>query len=93
MIRNLENEKPGTRYGKRVVVRPEAIIYGGSKHPGLWMRCDCGKEDLVTKSAVVNGRAKQCVECKANEKSARMTSVWAERKRHQRLKTQPAAAS
>jgi len=79
--RNTDNEKPGTRYGKRVVLRSGVILCGQTKCVALWVRCDCGRVDLVRKSMLVSGRADQCVECKADERSAVMIDQWAQRKR------------
>jgi DNA-binding XRE family transcriptional regulator len=66
--RDRECEKPGTRYGRRVVISTDAIISGGVKYVGLWVRCDCGRTDLVRKSSLVAGVADQCADCGAKAK-------------------------
>lgn len=63
---------PGDRYGKRVVVRREAMVHGGVKRWGVVVRCDCGRVDLVNKYSLVTGRAPHCVDCRYNEKSTIM---------------------
>jgi hypothetical protein len=79
--RNTDKERAGTRYGRRVVLSSDAIICGQIKYIGLWVRCDCGRVDLVRKSMLVSGYADRCVECKADERSAVMIDQWAQRKR------------
>lgn len=79
--RNTANEQPGTRYGRRVVLRSGFILCGQTKYVALWVRCDCGRVDLVRKSMLVSGYADQCVECQADERSAVMIDQWAQRKR------------
>lgn len=77
---NFESEKPGMRYGKRVVLRPDVLISGGNKHRALWVRCDCGREDLVYKSQLVNRRAEQCLDCKSRAKSEEMTRYYQQKR-------------
>lgn len=72
--------EPGTRFGKRVVLRPDFIISEKYKKRGLWVRCDCGREDLVDLYLFARGRAKQCLDCQNEEQSLRMEARWAERK-------------
>lgn len=66
---NYEAEKPGARYGRRVVLGPESMISGETKRRGVRVRCDCGREDVVNKYMLIRGRSKQCVDCKEDEKS------------------------
>ena len=54
--RNTANEQPGTRYGRRVVLRSGFILCGQTKYVALWVRCDCGRVDLVRKSMLARGR-------------------------------------
>lgn len=72
--------EPGTRYGKRVVFGEERILRKTHKIRGLWMRCDCGREDLVDRYQVTQGLASQCVDCQKVEQSLRMEAKWAKRK-------------
>lgn len=78
---NHEAEKPGTRYGKRVVLGPEPMISGETKRRGVRVRCDCGREDVVNKYMLIRGRSKQCIDCKEDEKSRTMVGK-------RRIKTQ-----
>lgn len=71
MIRNLETEKPGTRYGGRTVLRADVIIQSGRKQSALWVRCECGREDLVVKSSLVKGHADRCKPCAATHNAAK----------------------
>lgn len=73
--RNTDNETPGTRYGRRVVLSTDAIICGQIKYIGLWVRCDCGRDDLVRKSDLVAGRADKCRDCEAAERSEIMLGL------------------
>lgn len=82
--RNTDNEQPGTRYGRRVVLRSGIILCGQTKYVALWVRCDCGRVDLVRKSMLVSGYADRCVDCKHDDKSRQMLAKWAERKRKAR---------
>ncbi|WP_313242968.1 hypothetical protein [Stutzerimonas nitrititolerans] len=70
--RNTDNEQPGTRYGKRVVLRSGVILCGQTKYVGLRVICDCGRVDLVRKSYLVRGRGLQCPDCEADERSKAM---------------------
>jgi len=86
--RNTDNEKPGTRYGKRVVLRSGFILCGQTKYVALWVQCECGSVDLVRKSALVNGKADRCVECQSDERSRGMfglpaNSAWSRGMGHQ----------
>lgn len=72
--------EPGTRYGKRVVFGAEPILRKTHKIRGLWMRCDCGREDLVDRYQVTRGLASQCLDCQKVEQSLRMEAKWAKRK-------------
>lgn len=80
MNRDLSAVPPGTRFGKRVVLRSDVILRATSKVRGLWVRCDSGREDLVDRYLLTKGLAKQCLDCQKNEQSLRMQAVWAERK-------------
>lgn len=70
--RNRENERPGTRYGKRTVIQAEPMLIGEAKYVGLRVICDCGRVDLVRKSYLVRGRGLQCPDCEADERSKAM---------------------
>lgn len=63
--RNRDNERPGTRYGKRVVMGVETLIFNSVKYVGLRVRCDCGNIDVVRKAYIVGGRGNQCPACSA----------------------------
>lgn len=73
--RNTDNEKPGTRYGKRVVLSTDRIVIGHLKYVGLWVRCDCGRTDLVRKSALVAGLADQCKDCELADRAQAMRGL------------------
>ena len=83
--RNFDNEQPGTRYGRRVVLRTETIVHKMTKYVGLWVRCDCGREDLVRKSSLVAGLADKCKDCENAEREQIMRGLklgqpWAHRR-------------
>lgn len=74
-IRNRANEQPGTRYGRRVVLRSGFILCGQTKYVALWVRCDCGRVDLVRKSELVAGRAGKCRDCETAERAEIMVGL------------------
>lgn len=89
--RNFDNEQPGTRYGRRVVLRTETIVHKMTKYVGLWVRCDCGGVDLVRKSMLVTGRADKCKNCENTERAEFMQGMrfgeqWSKRRAHHQSK-------
>lgn len=83
--RNYENEKPGTRYGRREVLRAETIVHGTTKYVGLWVRCTCGRVDLIRKSTLVARLADKCKDCENAERAEFMQGMifgerWSERR-------------
>lgn len=92
--RDYSKELPGTRYGRRVVLRTETIVHKMTKYVGLWVRCDCGREDLVRKSTLVAGLADKCKGCENAERAEFMQGMhfgeqWSKRRAHHQTTNLP----
>lgn len=48
---------------------------GKTKYIALWVRCDCGRVDLVRKSSLISGAADQCRDCETLQRSEAMRGV------------------
>src|ERR1017187_3311186 len=62
MSKKKYNLEIGERFGKRIIIE---IIFGagGRDYPHAYrLRCDCGREDIVTGSCVVKSR--HCWDCR-----------------------------